>query len=241
MATIGLCMIVKNEAHIIRRCLDSVLPLLDYVLIVDTGSSDGTQAAVYDYLREKKLAGEVIDEPWRDFAYNRSFAMRKLREHQDIAYGLMIDADEVLIYEPGFEVDAFKRGLAHELYDVETRYGNIVYHRPQLFSNRLEFCYKGVLHEYVEGPAAFSRGTATGFFNNPLQDSARSQNPRKFLDDAAVLEATIRKESDPFLISRYTFYLAQSYRDGGEPRQALEAYYAEPNKAIGKRKFMSAC
>jgi glycosyltransferase involved in cell wall biosynthesis len=48
--TIALCMIVRNEAHIIERCLASVLPLIDYVLIVDTGSSDGTQQVVRHYL-----------------------------------------------------------------------------------------------------------------------------------------------------------------------------------------------
>ena len=40
--SINLCMIVKDEAHIIERCLHSVKPLIDKVLIVDTGSSDNT-------------------------------------------------------------------------------------------------------------------------------------------------------------------------------------------------------
>ena len=37
--TINLCMIVKNEAHVIERCLASVLPLIDKWSIVDTGST----------------------------------------------------------------------------------------------------------------------------------------------------------------------------------------------------------
>jgi len=41
--TICLVMIVKNEAHVIRRCLESVRPLIDTWLIIDTGSTDGTQ------------------------------------------------------------------------------------------------------------------------------------------------------------------------------------------------------
>jgi len=41
--TIGLSMIVRNEAAVILRCLDSVRPLLDAVVIEDTGSTDGTQ------------------------------------------------------------------------------------------------------------------------------------------------------------------------------------------------------
>jgi glycosyltransferase involved in cell wall biosynthesis len=224
MASIGLCMIVKNEAHIIRRCLESALPLLDYVLIVDTGSNDGTRQAICDFLREKDLSGEVVEELWHDFAYNRSFALQKLRERQDIDYGLMIDADEVLVFEAGFDAERFKRSLTRDIYEVQTRYGDISYQRPQIFNNRLEFSYKGVLHEYLECAHIQSRETALGFFNRPLQDSARSQNLRKFQDDAGVLEAALRVETDPFLISRYTFYLAQSYRDSGEQQQSLQAY-----------------
>jgi hypothetical protein len=224
MASIGLCMIVKNEAHIIRRCLESALPLLDYVLIVDTGSNDGTRQIIRDFLREKGLPGEVVEEPWRDFAYNRSFALQKLRERPDIDYGLMIDADEVLVCEAGFNAERFKRSLTRDIYDVQTCYGGIVYLRPQIFNNRLEFSYKGILHEYLHCVHIKSRETVKGFFNRPLQDSARSQNLRKFQDDAAVLEAALRVETDPFLISRYTFYLAQSYRDCSEQQQSLQAY-----------------
>ena len=40
---ICLNMIVKNEAHVIRRCLDSVRPHITHWVIVDTGSTDRTR------------------------------------------------------------------------------------------------------------------------------------------------------------------------------------------------------
>lgn len=224
MASVGLCMIVRNEAHIVRRCLESVLPLIDYALVVDTGSEDGTQDIVRAFLQGNNLPGKVIEEPWRDFAYNRSFALAALRERNDVDYGLMIDADEVLVYEDGFDADHFKQSLYCDLYDVQTRFGTLVYLRPQLFSNRKPFCYKAVLHEYLDCGDIDSRGTAHGFFNRPSPDGFRSRNPNKFRDDAAVLEKALHTERDPFLITRYTFYLAQSYRDCGENARALEAY-----------------
>ena len=224
MKTIGLCMIVKNEAHIIRRCLESALPLIDYVLIVDTGSSDGTQQVIRDFLHEKTLPGQVIEEPWRDFAYNRSFALQKLRECPHIDYGLMIDADTVIDYDAGFNADGFKQDLRHDLYDVTIRRGGISYALPLLFSNRLGFTYKGVLHEYLVAPPNCSRATALGFSNRQYPDGARSRNPRKYQDDAAVLEQALLTETDPFLIARYTFYLAQSYKDAGENERALQSY-----------------
>ena len=96
--TIGLCMIAKNEAHVILRCLESVRPLIDYVLIEDdAGSTDGTGTVVREWLDRVGMAGTVLTVPWRDFGYNRSHALASLREHPDIDYALMIDADDVFV------------------------------------------------------------------------------------------------------------------------------------------------
>jgi transposase len=58
-------MIVKNEASVIRRCLDSVLAIVSQWVIVDTGLTDGTQDIVREHLRD--LPGELHERPWRDF------------------------------------------------------------------------------------------------------------------------------------------------------------------------------
>src|ERR1700680_3956289 len=95
--TIGLCMIVKNEAHVMMRCLESVRPLIDYVLVEDTGSTDGTQTIIREWLGRTKLPGNVFDEPWQDFAYNRSTALARLRQVKEVDYALIIDADDQLV------------------------------------------------------------------------------------------------------------------------------------------------
>lgn len=225
MSTIGLCMIVKNEAKVILRCLASVLPLIDYVLVVDTGSEDGTQDLIRDYLADHKLRGTVIDEPWRNFAYNRTFALERLRELEPVDYAMIIDADDILIPDRNFDAAAFKTQMDDDLFDVELTQGGISYHRPQICRNRLPFCFKGVLHEYLEfPPGPITRQTARGFRVVSGREGARSQNPRKYQEDATVLENALRTETDPFLVSRYTFYLAQSYKDCGERQKALEHY-----------------
>ena len=114
--TIGLSMIVKNESAVILQCLESVKPLVDYMLIEDTGSTDGTQDLIRQYLEREGIPGEVREEPWRDFAFNRTLGLKMLREREDIDYVLVIDADEIVEYDKGFDVRAFKASLTEELY-----------------------------------------------------------------------------------------------------------------------------
>ena len=44
--TICLNLIVKNESHVIRELFESVAQYIDYWVIVDTGSTDGTQELI---------------------------------------------------------------------------------------------------------------------------------------------------------------------------------------------------
>lgn len=225
MKTIGLCMIVKNEAHVIERCLDSVKRLLDYVLIVDTGSDDGTPQVINNWLKSNNLPGEVVIEPWKNFAYNRTFALKKLREKEDIDYALMIDADEILVFEDDFDTSNFKNTLHAEIYDIITNMGGFTYNRPTLTSNKRQSRYEGVVHEFLSfEDGAGSRDTARGFYNKPIQDSARNRSANKFLKDAELLEEALSTDISDWFRSRYTFYLAQSYRDGGKIDKALEKY-----------------
>src|SRR6516164_2589396 len=122
MKTIGLSMIVKDEAHVILKCLESVRPLVDYVLVVDTGSTDGTQQIVRDYLSHEKLAGIVVEEPWQNFAYNRTFALQALRKTPKVDYVRIIDADDQLELDDGFDPITFKAEINNALYDVEILY-----------------------------------------------------------------------------------------------------------------------
>ena len=224
MATLGLCMIVKNEASILEACLDSVRPLVDYVLIVDTGSSDGTQQVVRRWLAANGLAGEVVDAPWRDFAFNRSDALGRLRRVAHVDYALIIDADDRVVYRGDFDATVFKAGLTADVYDVAIELPPLSYARPQICSNRLPFSYRGVLHEFLDGPPGFTRATAAGFSIACTRAGHRSKDPDKYKRDADVLRQALGAETDAFLRARYTFYLAQSLRDSQQPVAALAAY-----------------
>ena len=223
MKTIALCMIVKNESHVMERCLNSVKPLIDAVIIQDTGSTDETTEVINNWLTKNQIPGFVYSEPWKNFAHNRSLALEKLRDHQNVDYALMIDADEILIFDENFDVSEFKNTMDVDLYDVTTKMGGITYVRPQISSNKKNYRYEGVVHEFLTGEVE-TRKTANGFYNQPIQDSNRNRSGNKFEQDVILLKQAIDETEDLWFKSRYTFYLAQSLRDLQRREESLEFY-----------------
>ncbi len=224
MKTIGLCLIVKNEEHVITRCLDSVKPIVDYILICDTGSTDNTKSKILEWLSENNIEGQIIDDPWVNFSHNRTSALSKIKKI-DMDYCLMIDADEVLIFNEEFDVNKFKSSLSHDIYHINSILNNITYNRPQLTSNKRSFRYEGVVHEFLAMDGESSSSTISGFYNRPIQDSSRNaKGVSKYIDDAKILEEELSKDIGDYMRSRYTFYLAQSYKDCGQTELAIENY-----------------
>jgi hypothetical protein len=218
---IVLTMIVKDEAHVIGRCIEAVRPVIDAWCIVDTGSSDATEQVATEAL--DGLPGHYHHRPWVDFAHNRSEALELARPLGE--FSLMIDADVVCDIAPGATIDDLAAELTGDHHDVELDDGVIVYDRPQLTSTALDYAYSGVLHEFLvtpEGSAAGPRLSTIRFVSR--FDGARSRNPDKFNDDVAVFQAALATETDALLRRRYQFYLAESLRSAGRQVEAIDAY-----------------
>ena len=216
-ARICLSMIVKNEAHVIERCLRSVKPFVDAWAICDTGSTDGTQDIIRRFMGD--LPGELIERPWVDFATNRNEALDLSRKYGD--HALVIDADDVLETDAGFawpELGALAYMI--EIVDAnDTRYGRVAL--PRLDAN---WKWQGVLHEALCTPQPVSTPYLRGLrILRIFNDGARSKQSAhdKFSRDADILRRALIKEPAN---ARYAFYLAQSLRDAGLPSEALAAY-----------------
>ncbi len=221
-----LSMIVKDEAAVIARCLASVRSLIDCWCIVDTGSSDSTCAVIEAAMGD--LPGALHRRPWRGFAHNRNEALNLsltvlaqlhegARQLADSDYLMVIDADETLHLPAGY----VRPELRAAAYDLELRFGDTRYARPSLLAVAAGWRYVGVLHEYLQSPQQTQISKLAGPWIEVRPEGARSRNPRKFHDDAALLEAALTDEPDN---SRYWFYLGQSYRDAGDLPAALRAY-----------------
>ena len=67
---IVLNMIVKDEADVIERCLNSVLGFVDAVVISDTGSADNTVELILNWQRENNIPGKLVEHNWKNFEHN---------------------------------------------------------------------------------------------------------------------------------------------------------------------------
>lgn len=216
MQTICLNMIVKNESKVIRRCLETVKPYIHTWVIVDTGSTDGTQDVIKSYLRT--VPGELYERPWVDFGHNRTEALKLARGKAD--YILIIDADEIMIPEDGFRMP----GLTDEAYQIQHLAGRsgTSFWLTQLVRGDLPFRYDGVLHEAIACDVPYRTSRLLGISTQGFFDGARNADPiAKYRNDAAVLEAALQGEPDN---RRYVFYLAQSYRDAKMLGEAIDTY-----------------
>jgi hypothetical protein len=225
-------MIVRNEAKLIRRCLESVRKLVDFVCISDTGSTDETKPIIRAFLAEYNIPGVIADNPWQDFATNRNLALASLWKNSGIDYAFMIDADDQLEIAPSFDIDGLKAGMDKDLYDVTVSHGNIIHARPQIFRNKPEYHWVGVLHEYLQAPPLSSRAAAPGLVIKASIEGSRGSDPLKYAKDAEILENALKTEKNEYLRNRYTFYLAQSYRDANEPEKA-RVHYGKRSKMGG--------
>lgn len=211
--TICLNMIVKDEKPVITRCLATVKPLIDYWVIVDTGSTDGTQNIIKEYMKD--IPGELHERPWVDFAHNRNLALDLAKNKGD--YLLIIDADEMLEYAPNFTLPPLDAGA----YNFTLLRGSLEYQLPTLIQESLNWRWHGVLHEYLASAKHATGGHLQGVFRTTKSDGNRSQDPEKYKKDAALLEKGVKDEPNN---ERYVFYLAQSYRDAGEYTLAIQNY-----------------
>ncbi len=208
-------MIVKDESEVIQRCLSSLKSILSYWVIVDTGSSDGTQVVVRESLRG--IPGELHERPWVNFEHNRNEALELARGKA--SYLLFIDADETLEISPGFHASC----LNQDGYKVRLIERNLtdVYRMSLVKDDRCWF-WKGVIHEalYASRPVSIDV-LQTLVKHSFTEDGARTRDPKKFEKDAKILEEALSRDPNN---SRYTFYLAQSYGNAGQYEKSLKWY-----------------
>ncbi len=112
--TISLCMIVRNESRLLGPCLNGIKPLVDEIIIVDTGSSDRTSDIGLLF------GARVYDFQWcNDFAAARNFCLSKASGQ----WVLILDADEAIAPRDFETIHRLVAGASEQqaAYAIETR------------------------------------------------------------------------------------------------------------------------
>ena len=217
--TICLNMIVKNESHIIESTLHNILQHIpiDYWVICDTGSTDDTMEIITHFFKEKDIPGELFQDEWINFGYNRTKALEYAFNKTD--YVFIFDADDLIHgdFILPIQMDKDKYNIPFE--------NPVYYYRPILVSNRMKWKYNGVLHEYIVNvdPILSEEHLYGNYYIESRRIGSRSKNPDKYLNDAMVLEKGFFDENDDIgLKNRYAYYCAQSYQDAGKYEKAIK-------------------
>ena len=218
--SICLNMIVKNESKIIIRLLESVYLLLDSYCICDTGSTDNTIELISNFFKEKKIVGKIIQEPFRDFGYNRTYALKYCNKNINSDYLLLLDADMIVIIDP-INIPIFKKNLLHDVYLIKQGTSTLHYANVRLIKNKENYSYWGVTHEYVNPPENSTTGiiNKNDFFILDIGDGGCKED--KIIRDIQLLLNGLKELPNN---DRYTFYLANTYRDKGNYEIAIEYY-----------------
>jgi glycosyltransferase involved in cell wall biosynthesis len=207
--SICLCMIVRDEAGVIERCLRSVRELIDYWVICDTGSVDGTQALVSKAL--EGIPGELHERDWVNFGHNRSELLGLARGKAD--YLLLIDADMTVNCDR-----AELQGLSGDSYMLRHA------EDPEYWIKRLvrgdrHWWYVGATHEYIATDESDHGENLDAIVIHHHADSGTRAD--KFKRDLRLLVSELGREPDN---PRTVFYLAQTLRDVGRIDEAIRLY-----------------
>jgi len=142
--TVSVCMIVKDAQAALYRCLDSIKPIADEIIICDTGSTDRTMEIAREY------TDQVYRIPWEDdFAAARNRSIEKATKD----WILWLDADEYLL--GGERLGKYLRDNMYEGYVIRQHHHAIdAQFKPdvpvRLFRNHRGVRFFGCVHEHPE-------------------------------------------------------------------------------------------
>ncbi|MBC9783740.1 glycosyltransferase [Heliobacterium chlorum] len=223
--SISLCMIVKDEASHLHRCLKSVSPFVDEIVIVDTGSIDETPDIALSF------GATLIKSPWKeDFSAARNESIRQATKQ----WILFLDADEelpqdtahrlrILVAEP--EVEGWNFTVINVNSPVDG-HNHITHTNLRLFRNRQEYRFEGKIHEQIL--PSIRRANLGSVIHSQLPILHHGYNPQ-FVDQQHKAQRNIRLlEKEIRLDPHNAFHhynLGVSYSALGVLNKALDHFH----------------
>jgi tetratricopeptide (TPR) repeat protein len=213
-------MIVKNEEAHLPGCLESVADLVDEIVVVDTGSTDGTRAIA------ERFGARVVDFPWtEDFSAARNESLR----HATGQWIFWLDADDRLDEAARDRLRALFAGLGDRneawlmrvlsVQDAGTGSAVLV-DQVRLFPDHPEIRWQYPIHEQILPAIQRLGGEVRASdveirhegYRDPEQFRAKLQRNLHILETARS-----RQPDDPVLL----FQLAVAYQGAGQVEESV--------------------
>jgi glycosyltransferase involved in cell wall biosynthesis len=240
---VSLCIVARNEEAFLRDCIESARPVVDEVVVVDTGSTDGTSdiAAAAGAL--------VVPLAWPgDLGRAHNLPI----EYARADWVLVLDADEVLdpirrrqirdLVDAG-DADGYRIPIRNYSYEPTLKWrpadpsdpltrgalGYVPTRPVRLFRRRKEYRFSGHLHQTV-APSILRHGGRVGDADVPIHHYGPLRADRwksPFYAKLARREAAVRPRDPRAWIELGVVLFRQ------DPRAALEAFRRA--RALGLR------
>lgn len=215
---------IKNESKIIKRLIESTLPLVDAICVCDTGSTDTTVEVLTDYFKSFTIPTKIYNGPehlWKNFGHNRSQSFlavvdfcKQLGWDADHTYALAMDADMTLVVQSAFQ----KNSLTSNGYRIMQKSPCLEYYNTRFLKIGYPWKCTGYTHEYWDGDETDQIGPESIYISDIGDGGCKAD---KFERDVRLLEEGLKESpGNP----RYLFYLAQSYKDSQQVDKAIENY-----------------
>jgi hypothetical protein len=207
--TLSVIMIVKDEQEMLPGCLEAVKDVVDEMIVVDTGSTDGTVAIA------ERFGATVVHFPWNgSFADARNVSI----DHATCDWVMYLDADEHLMPEDAPKLrELLTKTWREAFYLVETNYTGgdesgsaVTHHALRLWRRRPHYRFEGRIHEQKTHtmptylPERFETSTVRmrhyGYLRSRI--TARDKSRRNI----ELLEIEARESPSPF--NRYNLEMS---------------------------------
>ncbi len=210
MSTLSVCLIVKNEEKVIKRCLDIVKQIADEIIVVDTGSSDNTKEIA------KKYTDKVYEFKWCDdfsFARNYSFSLASCD------YIMWIDADDIIPNKSIQIINNLKEKMNADTYmlrydlSVVNRKSQFSFWRERIVRNNNNAKWNGAVHECITPFGKIEYINA-----NIIHSKIEHRNPKRNL----MIYYKTRKIRE--LSPREQYYFSRELYDNGYYRASIKNF-----------------
>jgi glycosyltransferase involved in cell wall biosynthesis len=222
-AKIVMIAMFKNEARGLPSMLESCKPHVDYYVMQNNGSTDGSDEIAKNFLKENNLPGVVYDveEGWVGFGWNRDHLIQYCQEQVDHGcdWILKMDCDEILQIDDDFDWSLLD-DKEIQSFHIPAITGSCIYYRAWMWNARMKWrfnhddCHETIRLVDPDLDGNFHRFDLPKSFRQIGFNLGESWTvPTKFVTDSLELEERLIRENNMLTDTYHFWYIGKSYND----------------------------